>query len=225
MGRLFALACAGAGADVVIHFRQSADEAQRVVNEIRTLGRDAEAIRADFGERGELNKMTEALEQLGTIDALVNNAAIFEPLSAPSIERTAWDRHLEINLTAPLMLSQAFARQLPPGREGQIINILDWRALRPEADHLPYTVSKSALAALTRSLAIALAPNIRVNGLALGAILPPAEAPGSARILDNVPLGRWARPGEAESALIFLLTAADYTTGEIIHLDGGRHLL
>ncbi|MFN3491969.1 MAG: SDR family oxidoreductase, partial [Anaerolineales bacterium] len=128
-----------------------------------------------------------------------------------------------INLTAPFLLSQAFAKQTTHGR---IINILDWRALRPGADHFPYTITKSALASMTKSLAVALAPNITVNGLAMGAILPPADKPSpSEKIIESVPAKRWAEANEVEGALIFLLTCPTYITGEIIHLDGGRHLI
>jgi pteridine reductase len=132
---------------------------------------------------------------------------------------------MAVNLTAPFLLCQAFARQMPSGEAGRIINILDWRALRPAADHLPYTISKAALAALTQSLAVALAPNISVNGLALGAILPPSFGESTACILSSVPADRWAKLDELTQALLFLLTGPAYITGEIIHLDGGRHLI
>jgi len=103
--------------------------------------------------------------------------------------------------------------------------LLDWRAMRPGSDHLPYTVSKSALAALTRSLAAALAPQITVNGLALGAILPPGNGEVHRDILNYVPAGRWASLEEVGQTLIFLLDGPAYITGEIIHVDGGRHLV
>jgi len=157
------------------------------------------------------------------IHYLVNSAAIFESLSFDSASLADWNRHHAINLTAPFLLSQAFARQAEDG--ARIINILDWRALRPGADHFPYTISKSALAAMTRSMAVALAPKIIVNGLALGAILPPSDGNASPDIVRNVPLKRWAAEGEVEQALLFLLTCPEYITGEIIHVDGGRHLV
>ena len=120
-------------------------------------------------------------------------------------------------------MSQAFARQAEEG--ARIVNILDWRALRPGADHFPYTVSKSALAAMTKSLALGLAPKVIVNGLALGAILSPADGNVNPEIIKNIPLKRWAQEGEVEQAVIFLLTCPAYITGEIIHVDGGRHLV
>jgi pteridine reductase len=103
--------------------------------------------------------------------------------------------------------------------------MLDWRALRPGPDHLPYTISKAALAALTRSLATALAPQITVNGLALGAILPPSDGANIGNILDNIPAHRWANLEEVGQALVFLLDGPTYVTGEILHVDGGRHLV
>jgi len=130
-----------------------------------------------------------------------------------------------INLTTPFLLSQAFARALEPGKEGRIVNILDWRALRPGPDHLPYTISKAGLVALTRSLAQALAPEISVNGIALGAILPPSDGGAGDEILKNVPAGRWAELEEVQKTLSFLLSGPSYITGEIIHVDGGRHLV
>jgi pteridine reductase len=136
-----------------------------------------------------------------------------------------WQRHLQINLTAPFLLSQSFARRLESSQRGRIINMNDWRALRPGADHFPYTISKAALSALTRSLAQALAPNITVNELALGAILPPSDGAEPAGLLKNIPAGRWASLDEVGQAVVFLLDGPDYMTGETLHLDGGRHLV
>jgi pteridine reductase len=123
-----------------------------------------------------------------------------------------------------MLLIQQFARQVPAGAEGRVVNILDWRATQPVADHFPYTISKAALAALTKAAAQALAPAITVNGLALGAILPPEGRKVSARIMDGVPAARWGELSEVENALMFLLGGPSYLTGEILHLDGGRHL-
>ena len=110
-------------------------------------------------------------------------------------------------------------------KKGRIVNILDWRALRPGADHLPYTVSKAALAALTRSLAVALAPRISVNGLALGAVLPPADGGKAEEVLKFSPIPRWVELDEVCQAALFLIQGPETITGEIIHVDGGRHLV
>ena len=103
--------------------------------------------------------------------------------------------------------------------------MLDWRALRPGKDHFPYTISKSALAAMTSSMALSLAPGIIVNGIALGAILPPGDEGFSSALIKNVPMQRWAKLEELEELIVWLLSAPAYITGEIIHLDGGRHLV
>jgi len=225
VGRQLSLAVAQAGGDVVIHFEHSQAEAESLCTEIEALGRKAFLLHADLNDPSEVEALIPRAGEHGSLFALVNNAAIFEPLTWQNSTLEDWNRHLMVNLTVPFLLSQAFARLLPPGKTGRIINLLDWRALRPGADHLPYTISKSALAALTHSLAVALAPGITVNGLALGAVLPPNGEVAPPNILKNVPAGRWANLDEVGQALIFLLDGPAYITGEIIHIDGGRHLI
>ena len=221
VGRIFALACASAGADIVIHHGHSEKDALKVKDEIDALGRKAHVLASDLGKPAEATRLISQANEFSPLFALVNNAAIFEPLSFNETMLTDWERHMAINLTAPFLLSQEFARQT---KEGRIVNIVDWRALRPGADHFPYTISKAALAALTQSLAVALAPRITVNGLALGAILPPSDGAMNNDIIKNVPAKRWSEPQEVGEALLFLLTGPAYVTGEIIHVDGGRHL-
>jgi NAD(P)-dependent dehydrogenase (short-subunit alcohol dehydrogenase family) len=225
IGRSLALAVARAGSDVVIHYGQSQDEAENVRAEIEALGRKAILLQADLEDPAHVSTLIPRILEHGPLYGLVNNAAIFSPIDWDSTRLEDWNRHIMVNLTAPFLLSQAFARALRPGESGRIINLLDWRALRPGPDHLPYTISKSALVALTRSLAAALAPQINVNGLALGAILPPSEGKTAPNVLDKVPAGRWASLEEVSQALIFLLDGPAYITGEILHIDGGRHLL
>jgi NAD(P)-dependent dehydrogenase (short-subunit alcohol dehydrogenase family) len=223
IGKLFALACAHAGADIIIHHSHSDEEAQQVKDEIESIGRHAHILASDFGTPDSVSRLISQANDISPLYALVNSAAIFEPLSFNDTTLEDWNRHLNINLTAPFLLSQEFARRTD---EGRIINIVDWRALRPAADHFPYTISKAALAAMTKSLAVALAPRITVNGLALGAILPPTDqSSASEKVIENVPAHRWSEAGEVEEALLFLLTGPAYITGEIIHVDGGRHLI
>jgi len=223
LGRLFALTCARAGANLVIHHAHSDEDAAKVRDEIGLLGRKAHIIGSDFGQPSSVSRVIEQAFEFSPLYALVNSASIFENLSFQQTSPDDWNRHININLTAPFLLSQEFAKR---AKKGCIVNILDWRALRPGADHFPYTVTKSALGALTKSLAFSLAPNITVNGLALGAILPPADNSSAiAKVIESVPAKRWSRPGEAEDALLFLLTGPSYITGEIINVDGGRHLI
>lgn len=225
IGRSLALAAARAGSDVVIHYNQSQNEAESVRAEIEALGRKAILLQADLADPAQVDTMIPRILEYGPLYGLVNNASVFTPLDWESSKLEDWNHTLMINLTAPFLLSQAFARALRPGEKGRIINLLDWRAMRPGSDHLPYIISKSALAALTQSLAIALAPQINVNGLALGAILPPGDSNKSPNILDKVPAGRWASLEEVGQALNFFLDGPAYITGEILYIDGGRHLL
>jgi NAD(P)-dependent dehydrogenase (short-subunit alcohol dehydrogenase family) len=223
LGRVFALACARAGANVVIHHGHSDTEAETLRTEINGLDRQAWVFQADLSDSSQAQGLIPLINHSTPIQLLINSAAIFESQTFDTTSIEDWEKHIAINLTAPFLLSQSFAGQAEQG--ARIVNILDWRALRPGADHFPYTVSKSALAAMTKSIAVALAPRITVNALALGAILPPADGNKNPDILKNVPLKRWAETDEVEQALLFLLTSPAYITGEIIHVDGGRHLV
>jgi len=225
LGRVFALATARAGANIVLHYSSSPDLAEDVAAEIRSIGRKVVITRADFSNPAGVEEWSTTVWNLTPIDAIVNNAAIFEPLSFEHTSLEEWQRHLNINLTVPFLLSKTFSAHLPQDKFGRIVNILDWRALRPGTDHFPYTISKAALASLTKSLAQALAPRITVNGIALGAILPPSDHTMQTNLLASVPAGRWADLDEVEQTLLFLLTGPSYITGEVIHLDGGRHLV
>jgi NAD(P)-dependent dehydrogenase (short-subunit alcohol dehydrogenase family) len=223
VGKIFALASAHAGADVVIHHGHSDAEAESVRTEIISLGRRAWAFKADLSDPSQAANLIPLINESTPLHGLVNSAAVFGSLSSENTSMEEWQKHMAINLTAPFLLSQAFAKQASEG--ARIVNILDWRALRPGADHFPYTISKAALASMTKSLAVSLSPKIIINGLALGAILSPSDGRAKADIIRNVPAGRWAAENEIEQALLFLLTCPAYITGEIIHLDGGRHLV
>jgi NAD(P)-dependent dehydrogenase (short-subunit alcohol dehydrogenase family) len=225
IGGALALAAASAGADVVIHYNQSRSDAQTVQSEIEQMGRRAVLVQADLSDPAQASGLVDLALQNGPLYALVNSAAIFAPLTWQDSRVEDWNAHLALNLVAPFLLSQAFARRLSEDAHGRIVNLLDWRALRPGPDHLPYTVTKAALAALTSSLAAALAPRVSVNGLALGAILPPATGAADPAILKNVPAQRWGTLAEVGEALVFLLDGPEYVTGQVLYVDGGRHLL
>ncbi len=225
LGRAFAESLANCGANIAVHYGRTATGAEETVQAALSHGVRAVSLQADLSQTDQASSLIErAVEALGEVTILINNASVFEPLELMDTTLEAWQSHLTINLTAPFLLSQSFGRHRA-GRQGAIINILDWRALRPGPDHFPYTISKSGLAAMTRSLAQALAPNIRVNGLALGAILPPPGMEGfDEAVLESVPLNRWGSVEETVDALLFLLAGPDFITGEILHLDGGRQL-
>ncbi len=225
IGRALALAAAHAGADVVIHYHRSHADAETVQSEIEQIGRKTMLLQADLSDPAQASGLVELALEGGPLYGLVNSAAVFAPLTWQDSRADDWNAHLALNLVAPFLLSQAFARRLPDDVHGRIVNLLDWRALRPGPDHLPYTVTKAALAALTRSLAAALAPRVSVNGLALGAILPPSTGVPNPAILKNVPAQRWGTLDEVGDALVFLLGGPEYVTGEVLYVDGGRHLV
>jgi NAD(P)-dependent dehydrogenase (short-subunit alcohol dehydrogenase family) len=225
IGRALARACAEAGADVVIHFHRSEQEAAQTQREIQALGRRAWLVQADLEEPQQASDLIRSAARLGQLFGLVNNAAMFDEATMRETALAKWQQHLAINVTAPYILSKEFAASLGRGAAGRVVNILDWRARRPDDEHFAYSVSKAALGAMTQALAIALAPSITVNGLALGAILPPEGKTADDQVLMHVPAGRWGGLEEVGSALLFLLTSSAYVTGEIIHVDGGRHLL
>jgi NAD(P)-dependent dehydrogenase (short-subunit alcohol dehydrogenase family) len=225
IGRQLCLSAAEAGFNVILHYHSSDEEARKTAEALVDYGVKTWLIRANLSIPAQVSNLLENAWNISPIFALVNNAAIFTSHRLEDTDLNIWQKHLDINLTAPYLLSRAFSRLLPSDHDGRIINILDWRALRPKDDHFPYTISKAALAALTKSLATALAPRITVNGLALGAILPPADMQKTDKIIEDVPAQRWADLKELKEAFLFLLEGPAYITGEIIHLDGGRHLV
>lgn len=227
IGRVLALSLAGAGADLVLHYRASATEAESCAAEIFAAGGKAALVQGDLADAGVAARLLElAARPFGPVDILVNNASIFEPGGLADTDGEIWDRNQAVNLRAPYLLARACALALPPGRSGDIINLNDWRALRPGGDHLAYTISKVGLHGLTMSLAVALAPRIRVNEIALGAVLPPAKAPAEYihEIRRAIPLDRWCKPEEVAHAALFLLGNPGIT-GQTVYVDGGRHLV
>ncbi|QYK50539.1 MAG: SDR family oxidoreductase [Anaerolineales bacterium] len=224
LGAQMARSVAAEGGNVIIHYNSSQTEAGALQAELQQAGAQAYLLQADLGDPQQAGRLIERAGEHGPLFALVNSASIFEDINLATTKLPDWQRHLDVNLTAPFLLSQSFWKAAGQ-RPGRIVNLLDWRALRPGADHLPYTISKVGLAGLTHSLAVAMAPNISVNGIALGAILPPSDGTEPSGILENVPAGRWAELDELGQTLLFLLTGPAYITGEIIHLDGGRHLV
>jgi NAD(P)-dependent dehydrogenase (short-subunit alcohol dehydrogenase family) len=225
IGRTLALSCAQAGADIIIHYGHSRDAAVETQKQINSFEQQSWIMPADLSRPEEISDLILKVSKIGSLYALVNSASLFDVLSFKDTRLSDWEKHMAVNLTAPFLLSQGFAKHLEKDKIGRIVNILDWRAFRPGADHFPYTISKAGLLALTKSLAVALAPNITVNGLALGAILPPEDQPVRSDILKFVPASRWGSLQEIGEALIFLLTGPTYLTGEVINLDGGRHLI
>jgi NAD(P)-dependent dehydrogenase (short-subunit alcohol dehydrogenase family) len=227
VGRELCMTLAESGVCVCVHYSASHDAAERTVRDIRAAGGDAMLVRADLTHPLEAAQeiISAAASAFGQVDILVNNAAIFEPGSLDVTTPADWDRHQRINLQAPVFLCQRFARQIPDAGHGAIINLADWRALRPQPGHLAYTLSKAGIVCLTRLLALELAPRIRVNAIAPGAILPPplGDADDFAKLSEIIPLHRTGAPRDIAGAAMFLLQN-DFVTGEVLHVTGGQHL-
>lgn len=225
LGRAFALALADSGADVILHYGRSAAEAEKTAEEARAKGVKAWTLQADLANVEASGRLVrEAVDRTAAPDLLVNSASIFKPGTLADTTRENWTEHLDVNLRAPFLLMQEFARATGD-RPAKIVNIADWRALHPGRAYLAYTVSKAGLLTLTQIAARELAPRVQVNALALGAVLPPPGGEAElARVVKKVPAGRPARIEEVTDALLFLLRN-DFLTGETLFLDGGAHLV
>lgn len=218
----------GAGMSLCLHYRSSGEEAQRFADELNAARRNSvKPICADLLEPGAPDALVgTCVKHFGRLDLLVNNASAFYPTPIGSITQQDWDILLASNLKAPLFLSQAAAQPLSV-HQGSIINITDIHAQRPLKNHIVYSIAKSGLLALTRSLAYELAPAIRVNGVAPGAILWSENADNDAAradILNRIPLKRCGRPEDIAAAVLFLFRDAGYVSGHILPVDGGRLL-
>lgn len=226
IGRAIALDLARDGWRVAVHYNSSADAANEVVREVVESGSSAAAVQADLSGGTDFRAlMADCVKQLGRPTCLINNASIFEHDDIESLTQESWDRHLACNLRAPVFLAQAFARELPAEENGHIVNIIDQRVWRLRPDFFSYTVSKAGLWTVTRTLAQALSPRIRVNAIGPGPTLPsPRQTAASfAYQRASTPLKRGPEPEEIARAVRFILDAPSMT-GQMIALDGGQHL-
>jgi NAD(P)-dependent dehydrogenase (short-subunit alcohol dehydrogenase family) len=230
LGRAIALALAEAGADVVVHARHSAAAAGTLCAEIRGLGRRAWQVSGALETpTGAEDLFRQAVAAAGPIDGLVNNAAVFALSSLAQADAAAFEMAWRVNTLAPVMLTRALsahvrARRLPTGRPvAGVVNLLDQRIARPGAGCLAYGVSKQALAAFTLGAARELAPDLTVNGVAPGAVLPP-PAGTDRETAGAIPMGRRPTPEQVADAVVFLL-GSPAITGQIVYVDGGQHLV
>lgn len=224
LGAAIALALAEAGFDVAISHEKS--DPQATLEAIRAKGRRAVALRADLSREEETSWLVpQAAAAFGPLGVLVNNASAFERDEWHDATRASWDAHLEPNLRAPFVLSQAFASSLPKDAEGVVVNMLDERVWSLTPHFTTYTLSKAGLWALTRTLALALAPRIRVNGIGPGPTLPSARQTAAQfeRQYRSVPLRHGTSPQEVGRAVLAILSLPAMT-GQMIALDGGQHL-
>ena len=215
-----------AGYRVLLHYHRSEEAARQLAGALNAERPGSVlALRADLDDTAALHELVRrAIDAWGHLDALVNNASTFYPTPLDTVTESQWDALLGSNLKAPFFLCQAAALHLAR-RQGAIANLVDIYAERPLKGYPAYSIAKAGLAALTRSLAVELAPDVRVNGVAPGAILWPEQADGGqtqADILARIPLARSGSPADIAGAVRFLLEEAPYITGQIIAVDGGR---
>lgn len=226
LGRTIALALGRQGCSVAVHYRTSEKEALETVEELRLLGVNSEAFKADLTDEGQVKALMGAVKQtFGRLDILVNNAAVFARTPLGQTDATVWRGIMDANLTSVFLCSRYAVDLLSENNSGVIVNISDTAAFEPWTEFLPYCVSKAGVIALTIGLAKALAPKIRVNCIALGTILPPEEysEEWKQEMSDKTLLKRLGTPEEVAQAVLFCITC-DYLTGAVIPLDGGRFL-
>ena len=227
VGRALSLALGKAGADVVVNYNSSAAEADEVVRELTSHGAGALAVHADVSKKQEIDTLIEQTgKQFGRLDILVNNASLFESAPFAEISEADWRRVLDVNLTGPFLLSQAALPLFHAAGHASIINIIDLSALQPWPSYAHHSVSKAALLQLTRVMARALAPKVRVNAIAPGTVLPPDGYDGTAgdgtsdrRVVEPV-----GTPDDVVRAMFYLIES-EFVTGQTLVVDGGRMLL
>lgn len=227
LGRAIALDLARNGWDIALHFNASEADARDTAQAVHAQSRRVLLLKADLQNEDETAALvSQAAGELGCLSALVNNASIFERDDWASVTQESWDRHMAVNLRAPFVLSQAFARQLPADAHGAIVNIIDQRVLKPTPQFLSYSTSKAALYWLNITLAQALAPRIRVNAVAPGPTMinPRQSEAHFHRQREATVLGTGAEPQDICDAVRYLL-GATAVTGQMIAVDGGQHLI
>src|SRR5213593_179389 len=216
IGRSIALALAGRGLNVIVHYHASADAAAATVGEIEALGVRALALPADLGRADDVARLAREAEACsGGVDVLVNNASNYLRVPFDELTERVWDASLDVNLKAPFLLSWTIGRAMRARGRGRIVNLADWAGERPYADYLPYCVSKAGVICLTKALAKAVAP---------GPVLPPEDLTPSEReaIVRATPLRRFGTPDDVARCVRFLVEEADFTTGAVYLVDGGR---
>jgi Dehydrogenases with different specificities (related to short-chain alcohol dehydrogenases) len=227
VGRAISIALADAGMNVAVHYASSAEGAAATATEIRSRGRKAETFPSDLTVRGEPEKLIDAVcERMGGLDVLVNSAAIMTRTPVGAVTYESWDATMALNLRAPFFLSQASCKKMNElSGGGVIINIADLAAFETWSNYIPHSVSKAGVVHMTKSLARALAPTVRVNAIAPGTVLLPEGWPSAdaEHLRETTPLKSLGSPQDVTDALLFLLRS-DYITGETMIVDGGRHV-
>jgi len=225
VGRSIALALAERGANVVVHYHTSLAEAEATVGALAALGVRTVALGADLSRTADVERLAgEAESRSGGLAVLVNSASNYLRVPFDGLTEAVWDASIDTNLKAPFLLAWHIGRAMRARGTGRIINIADWAGERPYRDYLPYCVSKAGIISLTRALAKELAPEVTVNAVAPGPVMPPEDMVESERqaIMRATPLRRLGTPEDVGRCVRFLAEEADFTTGSTYHVDGGR---
>jgi len=222
LGRAIALALGREGADIALSYRSSGSGAQAVADALAAAGRRVHLGPADAGKPGEIGRFVNyAAAALGGIDVLVNNIGVFRRVPLDEITEDALDEAFAVNVKAAVMATQAAAPHMRRRGGGAVVNIASLGGIRPWRAYLPYCATKAALIMATECLALALAPDIRVNAVAPGVLDPPGATDA---VRGRIPQERFGSLEEAVESVLFLATGARYTTGEVLRVDGGRAL-
>ncbi len=233
IGREIALTLAESGACILIHYNRSRREAEGLQKEIALNGGKSLLFQADFSKpknlSAEIKKLTrEVYRQAKSVDVLINNASIFYPTPLENITEKDWDSFLTVNLKSPFFLSKEIGLRMLKQKSGKIINLIDWTAERPQADYLPYCISKAGLLAATRGLAKVLAPHVQVAGIAPGPILPPEFLSGkklkARAAAGKTLLKKFGNPRDIAQTVKYLVEGTDFVTGVFLPVDGGASL-
>jgi NAD(P)-dependent dehydrogenase (short-subunit alcohol dehydrogenase family) len=225
VGKGIALALARQNARVAISYQTSSREAKKTVNEIQAFGTKAVAVAADVSKAQEVDYLVRTVQKsFGSIDILINNAAIYEETPFDKLTEKEWDRHLEINLKGTFLCARAVSEVMLKRGRGKIINLADWSGIRPYKNYLPYCVSKAGVISLTKTLALELAPTIQVNCICPGPVLLPETYGEKERkaVIQETPLARLGSPEDIAAAVLFFIQGSDFVTGAILPVDGGR---
>lgn len=231
VGRAISLELAQAGCDIAVHYGTSEKEARTLVETLRRQGRNAVMVQGNLADPSSWPAIVgKTVESLGRLDVLVNNASVFltdRPDTIDDFDANLWEDMLRVNLIAPAGLAHHARPYLQTHGRGRIINLCDIAADRPYPEHLAYGCAKSGLVSLTKALARALAPSITVNGISPGIALFPESYENRLResLIAQVPLKRAGTPNDIASAVRFLAETADYMTGQVINVDGGRSVV
>ena len=225
VGKAIALGLAAAGCDLLLHYNRSSEEAGATAEEARALGSRVALMGADLGEDEAAERVLAGAGDLAPVRILVNSAASFPEDTLLNAEPDGFWGAQQVILGGPVFLTQAFARALPAGTDGAVVNVTDWRTARPYPDHFSYIVAKGAVDTFTHAAAEVLAPAIRVNAVALGAILPPPGKDSAylQELAQEIPLQRIGDTPPVVDAVLALLRN-DFITGQILRVDGGAHL-